>query len=877
VHETRGQRGAYLRHGACTILPGQTLTWWIAADLNQSGAKVATTLNRLQQPHNLSTEIEASIRADTDQIYDMVARADGSQSSGRSRQDARHFSNTLFNLMRGGTFPMGYTLSTADLLQHIRLCNAQSYERHRSRLEALPPDIELTALRQTLSAFAGPELTRIAEEYLPLTFSRRHGDPSRPWNRFSIDIVDDADQPIYAYQGNWRDIFQNWETLLHSYPLFSDAIISRFLNASTADGYNPYRITKTGFEWEHEEPGAPWSNIGYWGDHQIIYLLKLLEFSRKTQPEQLVSLLNQSRYAFADVPYRIKAFEDILHNARDTIVYDHQHAAHVAERVQLKGTDGQLLHDSDGNILHATLFEKLIVPLLSKLSNFVPAAGIWMNTQRPEWNDANNALAGYGASVVTLGYLHRYLVFLLELIEACHTEAFDVHAPVAELFASITHTLGHMHTTALTNDTERGSIVHALGQAGSHYRGHCYDGTFGNRTVHINRHQALEALQHFRNVVAQSLQANRRADSLYHAYNLLHFPQSGIVRVEHLSLMLEGQVSILSSGILSLDQALQLVQSLRASELFRADQESYLLYPNRELPTFLEKGVIPTSAIEAQPELESFFGSANGRITQTDSNGTIRFNPNLRNAAILEKTLLDMATEPALTQKVLNLYETTFHHHAFTGRSGTFFAYEGLGSIYWHMVSKLVLAVQEILIAHREPSPERNALLQAYFEIRRGIGVEKSPAAYGAFPTDAYSHTPAHAGVQQPGMTGQVKEDILVRLGELGLRLHEGTLSFEPSLLQMSDFTQEPTPSLSFTCCNTPVCYQLQIADTHISLPCTTIEYPDGTSACLQALRSMWRPPGRFSPAPEPCGGSQSIFPQAGSADPICPITRKPI
>ncbi|MCC5021732.1 MAG: hypothetical protein J6386_02535 [Candidatus Synoicihabitans palmerolidicus] len=32
-----------------------------------------------------------------------------------------------------------------------------------------------------------------------------------------------------------------------------------------------------------------------------------------------------------------------------------------------------------------------------------------MNTQRPEWNDANNALVGYGVSVVTLAYLRRLL------------------------------------------------------------------------------------------------------------------------------------------------------------------------------------------------------------------------------------------------------------------------------------------------------------------------------------------------------------------------------------------------------------------------------------------------------------------------------------
>ena len=38
-----------------------------------------------------------------------------------------------------------------------------------------------------------------------------------------------------------------------------------------------------------------------------------------------------------------------------------------------------------------------------------------MNTQRPEWNDANNALVGHGLSVVTLAHLRRYLAFVREL------------------------------------------------------------------------------------------------------------------------------------------------------------------------------------------------------------------------------------------------------------------------------------------------------------------------------------------------------------------------------------------------------------------------------------------------------------------------------
>ena len=45
---------------------------------------------------------------------------------------------------------------------------------------------------------------------------------------------------------------------------------------------------------------------------------------------------------------------------------------------------------------------------------------------------------------------------------------------------------------------------------------------------------------------------------------------------------------------------------------------------------------------------------------------------------------------------ILDIYENVFNHKVYTGRSGNMFAYEGIGSVYWHMVSKLLLAVQEI-------------------------------------------------------------------------------------------------------------------------------------------------------------------------------------
>ena len=104
-----------------------------------------------------------------------------------------------------------------------------------------------------------------------------------------------------------------------SYPEFIENVIAKFVNASTMDGYNPYRITKEGIDWEIEDPDDPWSYIGYWGDHQIIYLQKLLELSEQFHPTRLAQLLHQPVFSYANVPYRIKSLEELLRNPKDTV------------------------------------------------------------------------------------------------------------------------------------------------------------------------------------------------------------------------------------------------------------------------------------------------------------------------------------------------------------------------------------------------------------------------------------------------------------------------------------------------------------------------------------------------------------------------------
>ena len=158
------------------------------------------------------------------------------------------------------------------------------------------------------------------------------------------------------------------------------------------------------------------------------------------------------------------------------------------------------------------------------------------------------------------------------------------------------------------------------------------------------------------------------------------------------------------------------------------------------------------------------------------------------------------------------------------------FSYEGIGSIYWHMVSKLLLAVQEnyFRAVHMNESVEKvKKIGHLYYDIRSGLSAAKTPEEYGAFPYDPYSHTPAHSGAQQPGMTGQVKEEILTRFGELGCFVQNGKILFDTSLLRQSEFLDEPKlfsyynfkaekkelhikeNQLAFTYCQVPIIYTL--------------------------------------------------------------------
>jgi hypothetical protein len=830
---SRGVRANYLEFAALTVAPGEEVKWLTVADTGLDQPAVARLRHLLAEGLPIR-DVMADISLAEARLRGRLAAADGLQQTGDPAAAAHHLANVLFNIMRGGVFPRGYSIDREDFVAFLATSNRRVAFVHQEWSRSLPETMDREALRQSVNERNCPHLARLFLEYLPLTFSRRHGDPSRPWNLFRIHTRDRRGRDILSFQGNWRDIFQNWEALALSFPGYLESMITKFVNASTVDGYNPYRISRDGIDWEEAEPENPWAAFGYWGDHQIVYLLKLLEAFEQHEPGALAALLARRRYTYANVPYRLRSFEEILRDPRHTLTCDVKISARLRARAAAEGSDAKLVDGPDGLPLQVTLMEKLLVPILAKWSNFVAGGGIWLNTQRPEWNDANNALVGNGLSVVTLCYLRRHQSFLKEVISGASHRLYEISAPVAEWLETTQRILAApSQEDAARDPVARLELLRALGEAGACYRTKVYGEAFPTATVTVSAPTIIALLDLLNRWTDETLLLNRREDGLFHSYNLM-LPRQNAADLRYLDPMLEGQVAVLSAGWLAPAEAADLLDALRRSPLYCQRRRSYVLYPDRPYTSFLEKNRVSAARGRGSRLLSLMVERNDDRLVLVDDGSLWRFHPDLQNAGHLRERLSHLSHEGVYGTLPLEegalieeIYEEVFNHHAFTGRSGSMFAYEGLGSIYWHMVSKLLLAAQENLAAARAggaPDHVCRRLDCHYDAIRDGLGFRKTAEEYGAFPTDPYSHTPAHAGAQQPGMTGQVKEELLTRRGECGVWVRQGHLVFEPihacfrrELTELHGTFETldlaggplslplPAGSLAFTICQTPV------------------------------------------------------------------------
>ena len=680
----RGRRGAYLVHSSFTLSGKQSQKWMFVAEVEQTHEDISKLQTLLaKEGAGVMKLVEENIESGCLGLKRIMGAADGFQCSEDTATSTHHYANVMFNAMRGGIYNNGYEIDRADFIAFIKKRNTKIAKEHESFLSSFPEVANYLDVVAKAEEKGDVNLTRLVREYVPVTWSRRHGDPSRPWNKFNIVLKTKEGEKILNYQGNWRDIFQNWEAMTISFPYYFESIVCKFLNASTIDGYNPYVVNKAeGCAWECPEPEHPHANIGYWGDHQIIYLLKLLEWWTNFEPAKLAASLQKDSFSYANVPYEIRPYPKIVEDAKDTITFNWEKHDRITETAKTMGFDSKLVLDKTGSVYHVNLGEKLLIPLLAKASNFVVEGGIWLNTQRPEWNDANNAIVGFGLSMVTVYYMRRYVGFMLRLLQSVVLTELHLSTEVAGWLTGLAGVYDASASLVgggkAMSDVDRRKILDALGEVASTYRWSVYKTGFSGAKTDVSIAKIISFLECLQKYIDHSIAINLRDDGLYHAYNLLKLTKDG-AEVSYLYEMLEGQVSVLSSGSVVADDAAKLFQSMYKSKIFRPDQHTFMLYPDRNLLGFMARNKVPTDKADL-PCVKYCLDNKLRTILYQDVKGDIRFAAPLGNAKDLKAAIEAKGTTGLAdhTEGLLDLYELVFNHRAFTGRSGTMFGFEGV-------------------------------------------------------------------------------------------------------------------------------------------------------------------------------------------------------
>jgi hypothetical protein len=185
--DVKAEKGAYFVQSEITLPSGGQREWMIVADINQNASQIVALADAINNDRNFASAVKGDIKSGTRQLVQLNAAADGLQLTADHLKDTRHFANSMFNIMRGGIFDKDYQIERGDFLTYLKNANKQVFGKHQQNLKDLPAEFSRIQLQEVILDSNDKDLKRLCLEYLPLKFSRRHGDPSRPWNQFSIN------------------------------------------------------------------------------------------------------------------------------------------------------------------------------------------------------------------------------------------------------------------------------------------------------------------------------------------------------------------------------------------------------------------------------------------------------------------------------------------------------------------------------------------------------------------------------------------------------------------------------------------------------------------------------------------------------------------
>ncbi|MDE6397868.1 MAG: hypothetical protein K2L51_00950, partial [Clostridiales bacterium] len=361
--------------------------------------------------------------------------------------------------------------------QTVTLCELFGFAESEERVAQLQSDVTVRRI-ETMRKEAEEEAERIAckadtrtayplfDEYIkqsyfdnvlrggmPLllgdktyyVFSRKHGDPERDYNAFSIEP-----QPYSCGAGNFRDVAQNRRNDVFFTSECGDFNVRYFFSLLQLDGYNPLSVGGVKYRYTGEIPAAytaheaflrgaftvgelchrlgitdsvrvggilrgceelPQASFGegYWTDH-FVYLIDLVTSYLAVYPDKKDELLYHT-------PYRWFASRaHVLPRCEKTVLRQDGSVRRYGGVVE-RGQDGWV-QNADGTPFTTCLAAKLLHLAVIKTATLDPlGCGVDMEADKPGWNDATNGLpALFGSNVADSEELLRLLRILNDLL-----------------------------------------------------------------------------------------------------------------------------------------------------------------------------------------------------------------------------------------------------------------------------------------------------------------------------------------------------------------------------------------------------------------------------------------------------------------------------
>jgi len=327
-------------------------------------------------------------------------------------------------------------------------------------------------------------------------FSRKHGDPERDYNFFSI-----AGEYFSQGNGNFRDVCQNRRSDVFFHPEIGDFNVWSFFNYVQMDGYNPLEIRPCTFAVLPEQKEAAVALVkaqvkgdttpverllekkftpgqicgvlaengltaedeealvadilglcseqleagfaeGYWSDHWD-YLMDLTENYLLVFPDKKKELLlGRNDYRFYDSPGLVRPRKETYVLSKGKVrqygALNHSKEKERREGFVAGGTNW--LKDTNGEVVTTTLLGKMLTLAVNKfLLLDQEGMGIEMDGGRPGWNDAMNGLPGlFGSGMPETMELARLLGFLCDCFTNDEvTEDVELPKELAELMEKL--------------------------------------------------------------------------------------------------------------------------------------------------------------------------------------------------------------------------------------------------------------------------------------------------------------------------------------------------------------------------------------------------------------------------------------------------------